>query len=71
MDKFNIIDNNKDSICESSKFFKNFIVLVLCLKRLINCLIFFKALVDDLDKDTLWNIMAAIMDTYDLESTTD
>lgn len=41
------------------------------MRRLINGLIFLKALVDDLDKDTLWNIMAAIMDTYDLESTTD
>lgn len=29
---------------------------------------FFKALVEDLDKDTLWNVMAAIMDTYDFES---
>jgi len=29
----------------------------------------FKALVEDLDKDTLWNAMAAIMGTYDLELT--
>jgi hypothetical protein len=28
-----------------------------------------QALVEDLDKDTLWNIMVAIMDTYNLEST--
>uniref|UniRef100_A0A2S2NNL5 Cyclin-Q n=1 Tax=Schizaphis graminum TaxID=13262 RepID=A0A2S2NNL5_SCHGA len=27
----------------------------------------YQALVEDLDKDTLWNAMAAIMDTYDLE----
>ncbi|XP_025408836.1 cyclin-Q isoform X1 [Sipha flava] len=31
----------------------------------------YQALIEDLDKDTLWNIMAAIMDTYDLELTTD
>lgn len=30
----------------------------------------YQALVEDLDKDTLWNVMAAIMDTYDLELTT-
>lgn len=35
--------------------------------KVFNC---FKALVEDLDKDTLWNVMAAIMDTYNLESTT-
>lgn len=29
----------------------------------------FKALVEDLDKDTIWKAMAAIMDTYDLELT--
>jgi len=31
----------------------------------------YQALVEDLDKDTLWNIMAAIMDTYNLEITSD
>ncbi|XP_050441345.1 cyclin-Q [Adelges cooleyi] len=30
----------------------------------------YQALVDDLDKDRLWIVIAAIMDTYDLESST-
>jgi len=50
---------------------KNILYFILCIQDIFMFKNFFKALVEDLDKDTLWNIMAAIMDTYNLEITSD
>lgn len=66
---------NEDTVCESSNILKLILLYLTHFKPtykiLITIFFFFKGLVEDLDKDKLWVVMAAIMDSYDLETTTD